>query len=197
MTSIPTFFLYESSINEEVQKKAREEVLRTLSEYNGKLTFESIRAMKYLDQCICEASRKYPTVSLRRVASKDYKIPKTNIIIPKGTSVMIPVHAFHYDEEIFPEPTKYDPDRFTQEEIEKRHPLSFLTFGEGPRNCLGKRFGLLVVKLGLIKVLMNYKYTIDRSKTDVPLKFDIKSQADSIVPPDIYIKFSRIEDNND
>jgi cytochrome P450 family 6 len=196
MTSTPTFFLYELAINQEIQNKAREEVFNKLAKYDGKLSYESINAMRYIDQCIYEVLRKYPTVQLQRVASKEYKIPDTNITIPTGTSVYIPVYAFHYDEKIFPEPEKFDPNRFTQEEIQKRHSMSFLTFGNGPRSCIGKRFGLLVVKLGLIKILMNYRFTIDRSKNSVPLKLDIKCHADSITPPDIYMKFSKIYENN-
>ena len=67
----------------------------------------------------------------------DYQVPDSKVIIEKGKTVMISVYSIHHDPEYYPDPEKYDPDRFSQEEIDKRHPYSFLPFGAGPRNCIG------------------------------------------------------------
>lgn len=74
-----------------------------------------------------------------RKASQDYKIPNSTQIIPKDSAVWIPSIGFHYDDRFWPNPKKFDPERFTQEEIEKRSPYVYLPFGEGPRNCIGMR----------------------------------------------------------
>lgn len=68
------------------------------------------------------------------MAQANYKVPDTQITIEKGMSVVIPVYAIHHDSNYYPEPEKYDPQRFTPEETKKRHPMSWLAFGEGPRN---------------------------------------------------------------
>ncbi|KAJ6640798.1 putative cytochrome P450 6a13 [Pseudolycoriella hygida] len=67
-----------------------------------------------------QSLRKYsPVGNLRRMATKDYNVPKTNVVLPKGTKIMIPVHAIHHDPTYYPNPSKFDPDRFTPEEMSK------------------------------------------------------------------------------
>lgn len=74
-----------------------------------------------------------------RKALSDYKIPNSKHTIPKDSPVWINSIGMHYDEKVFPNPHKFDPERFTNEEIAKRHSFAFLPFGEGPRNCIGMR----------------------------------------------------------
>lgn len=75
---------------------------------------------------------------VQRRCAIDYKIPDSNVIIEKGTAVTIPLFGLNSDSEYFPNPEKYDPERFSNEEKEKRHPFVFMPFGEGPRVCIGK-----------------------------------------------------------
>lgn len=171
-SSTMTNCLYELSINEDIQKKVREEVRKATKKHDGKISYDSISEMPYLEQCINETLRKYPVVTaLQRCSIQDYKIPDTDIILPKGTAISIPVYGINWDEDIYPNPSKFDPDRFSPEETQKRHPFTQLGFGEGPRICIGMRFGIVEMKLGLAKILLRYKFTLDRSKTSVPLKF--------------------------
>lgn len=81
-----------------------------------------------------EALRKYPPLAtLTRGATENYFVKDGNksLLIPKGCTVVIPVYAIHRDPEIYPDPERFDPDRFLPEEESKRHPYSFLPFGEG------------------------------------------------------------------
>lgn len=88
---------------------------------------------------LSEALRMYPPLpTLNRVCTEEYHIPDTNVIIDKGTKIVIPLMGLHNDEEFFPEPNKFNPDRFNKENIEKIKPYTYLPFGGGPRNCLGK-----------------------------------------------------------
>lgn len=104
--------------------------------------------------------RKYPAAdSLIRLVSKDYTFPNTSFNLDKDTLVMIPVYSIHHDEQYYPEPEKFDPDRFDEENIRNRHPFTYLPFGEGPRICIGMRFGLMQTRLGLVQILRNYKVT--------------------------------------
>lgn len=185
--------MYEFSVNEEIQEKARDDVRKAIKKHDGKLTYDSVADMTYLEQCVNETLRKYPVASsLQRIALQDYKIPNTKITIPKGTPVSVPIHAIHWDEELYPEPEKFDPERFTQEEVSARHPMAYIPFGEGPRICIGMRFGLVETKLGLAKILLNYKFTLDRSKTSVPLKISPTSFV--LTPAEkIFLNIAKVE----
>lgn len=86
--------------------------------------------------------RKYPVLAaLVRVCTQNYQIPDTNVIIEKGTEVMIPLSGIHRDNMYFPDPDQFNPDRF-KEEISSFNRFTYLPFGEGPRNCIGKLNGL-------------------------------------------------------
>ncbi len=56
--------------------------------------------------------------------------------IPKGLLVGVPINAVHQDAKIWPEPEKFNPYRFTPEEMAKHGPYDWIPFGAGPRNCI-------------------------------------------------------------
>lgn len=88
---------------------------------------------------IVETMRKYPPVPvLNRVCTKDLDLPTTNIHVPEGTLITIPVFGLHRDPSIYPDPDKFDPERFNVDKIATRHPYAYLPFGEGPRICIGE-----------------------------------------------------------
>ena len=90
-----------------------------------------------------ETLRKYPIVPfLERNCCIDYVLPAatgtSTIKLSVGTGVYIPVLGIHYEPKYFPEPEKFDPDRFTEENKRSRPNYTYLPFGEGPRMCIGK-----------------------------------------------------------
>ncbi|CAG2060740.1 unnamed protein product [Timema podura] len=115
--------------------------------------------------------RKYPALPfLDRTVQVDYKIPGTNDILEKGTTVFIPIFGIHYDPKYYPNPEKFDPERFSAKNKNDIPKYAHLPFGEGPRNCIGMRFGLMQVKTGLIHLLS--KFEVNRHKeTPVPVTF--------------------------
>jgi cytochrome P450 family 6 len=133
-----TFALYELSKHQELQDKIRDEVNAVLAKHGGKISYEAIQDMKYMDQVINEALRKYPPLPLlTRQCVLDYKIPGEDLIIEKGTSIIISILGIHYDKEYYPDPEKFDPERFTEENKKSRHHFAHIPFGEGPRVCIG------------------------------------------------------------
>ncbi|CAD7079483.1 unnamed protein product [Hermetia illucens] len=174
-SSTLTLTLYELAKHQDIQDKCRAEVNHVLEKYNGKLSYEAMNEMHYVEQTILETLRKYPILPVvLRKCVKDYQVRGTNIIIKKGTPVQIPAYSIHHDPEIYPDPEKFDPDRFSPENVKLRHSVSFLSFGDGPRNCIGLRFGKMQSRIALIMLLQNYRFKLS-SKSPNPLVFSKKS----------------------
>lgn len=140
---------------------------------------------------VLETLRMYPPVGqLFRVVTETYTIPSLNVTLDKGTMLIIPVHSFHHDPSIFPDPDRFDPDRFAPEAVKTRHSHAFLPFGEGPRNCIGMRFGLLEVKFGVVQILSKLRLSVNE-RTDVPLRLS-KSGAFPEVVGGIWLNATRL-----
>lgn len=90
-----------------------------------------------------ELLRKYPFAPmLTRICVKDYKIPGTDKTILKGETTFFPLYGLHRDEHFYPDPEKFDPTRFTKENLDGINQVNrpYYPFGDGPRNCVGEPF---------------------------------------------------------
>lgn len=139
-------------------KRAHEDIRSTLVKHDGVLTYDAIMDMKFIDLCLKETLRKFPGLPiLNRECSKDYKIPDSTITIEKGTSIIISLLGIHRDENFFPRPEEYDPDRFSDEKNDYDKDM-YMPFGQGPRNCIAFRMGLLISKVAIVMLLQNYRF---------------------------------------
>jgi len=87
---------------------------------------------------ISETLRKYPPAPfLTREATETVTLAG-GATVDAGVRVMVSLLGLHQDPEFFPNPEKFDPDRFSPENKEKIVPYSYLPFGEGPRICIGR-----------------------------------------------------------
>lgn len=186
-----TFCLYELSQNLNLQQKLRDEVDRVLKEH-GEITYDGLAEMHFMDKVISETLRKYPAVPvLFRECTKEYTIPaadKTESnennwehetrngghVVEMGTKVHIPISGLHYDPKYFPDPERFDPERFSEEAKKNRPNFAYLPFGEGPRICIGMRFGNMQTKAGLAALLSKFEFR-PSPKTPKPLLFDPNS----------------------
>ncbi|KAF6203283.1 hypothetical protein GE061_003701 [Apolygus lucorum] len=152
---------YLLSQNQDCQDKAREEVNRLLAKH-GDFTYDMLRELTYLSNCIDETLRLFPPVPFMfRVCTKEYTFPD-GTTIPKGTAINIPVYSLHHDPKYFPEPEKFKPERFEQ-------PITrgaYSPFGDGPRICIGKRFALVEIKLAMARLLHTFRFLPGSTKKD-------------------------------
>lgn len=106
--------------------------------------------------------RKYPPVPvLNRMCTKGIILPTTDIHLSKGTLITVPVFGLHRDPLIYPDPEKFDPERFNSNEIAARHPYAYLPFGEGPRSCIGETKPPLIFTFTIFLQIFTIDFQID------------------------------------
>lgn len=87
--------------------------------------------------------------------------------VPLGTTVVAALRYLHRDPNVFPDPEKFDPDRFLSENAAARHPFSHIPFSAGPRNCIGQRFALQELKITLVNVLRSFQVVSLRPLSEI------------------------------
>uniref|UniRef100_A0A1L8E448 Putative cytochrome n=1 Tax=Nyssomyia neivai TaxID=330878 RepID=A0A1L8E448_9DIPT len=169
-----SFVVYEIGINPEIQNKVYEEVKSVNDELKGgRITYEKLQKMKYLDMVISEALRMYPAAAVvDRECNKDITLnlyDDMEFEFKKDYVIWIPIYAFHRDPKYFPYPEKFDPERFSDENKHLINPSVYVPFGIGPRNCIGSRFALMELKSIIYYLILNFKLE-PTEKTQIPLK---------------------------
>ena len=167
--------------HQDVQQRVYEEILAVREEAQGDLTIADFNQMTYTDRVLKECLRLYPPVPfIARVLTEDIQI-ETGQWIPKGIECHLFIYDLHRDEEQFPDPDKFDADRFLPEEGQKRHPFAYLPFSCGPRNCIGQRFAMLEIKSCLEEILVNFKVLPETRLEDVVLVGDLVLRSEDPV----------------
>ncbi|XP_012537312.1 cytochrome P450 9e2 [Monomorium pharaonis] len=171
------FVVHELAVNQDIQNRLREEVQQHLAEGNGEISYESLLKMSYMDMVISETLRKHPPlVFLDRLCTKRYELPPSqpgcrNVIIEPDHIMLFPVYALHHDPKYFPNPDKFDPERFNEENKDNISPYTYLPFGQGPRKCIGNRFVLMEAKI-LIALLLQQFTLKTTEKTIEPIVYN-------------------------
>ena len=154
--------IFELSKNPEIQERLFNEVNNVFQEYKDedmKTLYDKLQSeIPFLEACIKETLRMYPTVYRleRRVSVDGYKLG--GVELDKDMLIEISTVAVHYDPEYYPEPHRFNPDRFMPENKEKLVPYTYLPFGDGPRNCIGMRFALQELRVGLSTLVQQFKF---------------------------------------
>ncbi|CAG9827673.1 unnamed protein product [Diabrotica balteata] len=174
MASSMCFVGYELAANPDYQKRLRGEIMEHLNQCKGELTYESLLKMKYMDMFVSESLRKWPVaITNERQCTKDYIIKperpeEASVTIKKGMTILMPVYPIHRDSKYYPDPDKFYPERFSDENKSKINPYTYLPFGLGPRNCIASRFVLLEIKVLFFHLLKDFEI-VPVAKSQVPL----------------------------
>ncbi|XP_011865323.1 PREDICTED: cytochrome P450 9e2-like [Vollenhovia emeryi] len=170
------FAAHELAVHQDVQDRLREEVQQYLAKGNGEISYELLSKMSYMDMVISEILRKYPPAPfIDRVCTKRYELPPSQpggkaVFLEPDNILMFPIYDLHHDPKYFPNPEKFDPERFSEENKDNVIPYSYLPFGHGPRKCIGNRFALMETKILIAHLLQ--KFTLKTTKKTVePIVF--------------------------
>ncbi|XP_073969720.1 probable cytochrome P450 6a14 [Rhodnius prolixus] len=187
-SSAMLFTVYELSRNPSIQEKVRQEIRREI-ERAGSLTYDSLKDMTYLEQCVKEALRMYPPAQLlARVCTKQYTF-NNGMTIDPGQPILIPTLSVHNDPKYYPDPRVFRPERF---DPNNTIPVgAYLPFGNGPRICLAMRFAMLEIKFCIANLLRNCTVSIS-PKTKQPITLKPNSM---ITTPNEVLYFN-IRENN-
>ena len=161
-TSTLTSLTYELAKHPEWQERARAESVALGNALPG---FEEIAKLESLSWAMNETLRRYPALPvIPRVATEDfvvggYRIPANSMV------VVSPIHT-HHMAEWWPDPFRWDPERFSPARAEhERHTHHWIPFGGGPHMCLGRRFAETQVKLVMHQLLLRYRIEVPAGYT--------------------------------
>ncbi|GBM26730.1 Cytochrome P450 4V2 [Araneus ventricosus] len=140
----------------EVQAKLHEEIDLVFGEDRERpVTEKDLKDLQYMDCVLKECNRIYPTVPiLGRNAKEEIKICGSTI--PKDTTCAIVTYFLHRDEDVFPDPEKFDPDRFSPENRVNIPEFAYIPFSGGPRNCIGYKFAEMEIGTIMCYILRNF-----------------------------------------
>ena len=177
--------MYFFATHPDLQDKVYEEMVEHVDD-DDNVTYETTKEMHYLEAFIMETLRmKPPLVEHDRICVKDCVV--NGIKVKQGTTIQMPIYAAHYNEEFFPEPFVFNPDRFLKENEDQIIPYTWRPFGAGNRVCIGQRFALLEIKIFVAKLLQKFKI-VQTSKTAIATP---KGTMFLLTYPEIVVKLER------
>jgi cytochrome P450 len=161
MTSALTSLVYYAAANTAWQAKLREEVAALGLAPGAPLQFEALDAMPLTEMAFKEVMRINPPVpSIPRRALRDFEF--RGFKIPAGCGININPLYTHHMPDLWPEPAKFDPLRFTDEAQRTRHRFAWVPFSGGAHMCLGLHFAYMQAKCFARHVFANLDLSIDK-----------------------------------
>lgn len=138
---------YLLSEHSEVEERLHAEIDSVLED--GRLpTFEDVARLRYTEMVLAESMRLYPPAwAIGRLSINEYKA--AGYTLPLRSLVLMSPYVMHRDERYYPDPTRFDPERWTPEAREARPQFAYFPFGGGARRCIGEGFawmeGILLI----------------------------------------------------
>ena len=146
--------------------------------------------MQYLERVIKESLRILPSVPLimRNFPEEGDFCGKQ---LPAGTTLVINILGLHRDPRHWPDPLTFDPDRFLPERSEGRHPYCYLPFSAGSRDCIGKKYAMMQMKVLLATMLRTYRVLPTEDGISHPSQVRLSSALGSFQVGGTRVRFER------
>ncbi|XP_049938377.1 probable cytochrome P450 6a13 [Schistocerca serialis cubense] len=154
-----SYLLYELALHPDIQQRLRRELQEAVNKHGGQLGYDVINEASYLDMVVSESLRLHtPFAPLEKICTAPYNLTAPTgqtVSISPGTAVVLPISSIHADPQYFPNPHVFDPERFSPDNKDRTAKLAYMAFGAGPRACIGQRFALSQVKMGVAAIVLN------------------------------------------
>lgn len=149
------------AISPQHQDRLREELRGAFPD--GNVEHDKLMELRYLDQVLKEVLRILPPVEvIRRRCEKTTTLQPEEgdaVTVEAGTAVYVDIVALHHDPAYFSHPEEFWPDHFSDEECESRPKCVYLPFGDGPRQCVGIRYAMQLVKVAVATLVLHFRLT--------------------------------------
>jgi cytochrome P450 len=148
---------YLLSQNPDCERRFHDEIDRELQ---GRLpTFDDVPRLRYVEMVLAESLRLFPPAwAMGRYARADFQLGE--YVLPAKTTVLISQFITHRDPRFFPDPLRFDPERFTPEAKARRSKLTYFPFGAGVRQCIGESFAWMEGVLLLATIAQKWRFRL-------------------------------------
>lgn len=134
----------------------------------GAPSFETLRKLPFARRTVMEAMRLYPPVWLfARTATEDVALPSGHLL-RAGDGVFVCPYTLHRDPRHWPDPERFDPERFSEAGSEGRHKMAYLPFSQGPRRCIGDEFAMMEATIILAMTCRDWRLSHARARPVEP-----------------------------
>uniref|UniRef100_A0A182VYH6 Uncharacterized protein n=1 Tax=Anopheles minimus TaxID=112268 RepID=A0A182VYH6_9DIPT len=153
------------------QEKVYQEIMEIAP--SGPISYEDLSKLSCMEMFLKETLRLLPITGLiARVPTKE--VQAKHITVPPGAIVLIPFLKIHRDKTIWgPDAEIFNPENFLPERCAQRHPYAFIPFSQGPRNCIGMKYGWISMKILLCHVVRQYRVATDIKLSDIKLSLSL------------------------
>ncbi|XP_066257685.1 cytochrome P450 4C1-like [Euwallacea similis] len=153
--STDSFIFTMMGLHQNIQNEVLNEILEVVGP-TERINLTHLSRLKVLERVIKETLRLFPVSGFFvRTAEEDIDLGTCTVL--KGCSIVFGVFNLHRNEKYYPDPYKFNPDRFLPEETAKRPPAAFIPFSYGPRNCIGMKYAMMAMKTVVATVLRKYR----------------------------------------
>lgn len=153
--SVLTWVFFILSRQPQTAQRMRDEVQAVCG--NNEVAFADVKQLKFVRNVFRETLRLYPPITfIPRVAAEETTIGGKRI--KKGTMIMVSPWVTHRNESVWHNADRFDPDRFSRDDENADKPETFLSFGVGPRVCVGAAFATIESTLILARLVTRYDF---------------------------------------
>eukprot|EP00057_Strongylocentrotus_purpuratus_P013510 XP_011667984.1 PREDICTED: cytochrome P450 2C15 [Strongylocentrotus purpuratus] len=186
-SALAWFFLFMAA-HPDIQEQVFKEIVTTIGSERAPV-YDDRKNMPYTEATLAEVLRHRPVAPFGLPHVADETIHVRDYVIPKGSTILANILGIHHDPELFPEPSKFDPNRFLSDDGQtfvKND--AYTAFGLGRRSCLGEQLAKMEFFLFATSVLQRFTIRLPAGATP---DYSIGHRMMTLLPSDFYIHLDK------